>query len=51
MKTVIPAMTLAAAALAALVAMAPKEFEMASAKAPHFDIASPAYALSLPLMR
>ena len=45
---VAPAMLLAAVALSAVVLLAPKEMDMAMHEAPFLDIASPAYALSLP---
>ncbi|MEO0683049.1 MAG: hypothetical protein AAF192_21880 [Pseudomonadota bacterium] len=51
MNAVIPATTLAAVALAAVLAFAPKDFDMAMAKAVYLDIASPAHALSLPVIR
>ncbi|MEM1313864.1 MAG: hypothetical protein AAGI51_04865 [Pseudomonadota bacterium] len=51
MKPVAPAMLIAAVALSAVVAFAPKEMKMALVEAPHLDVASPAYALSLPTIR
>jgi len=51
MNVVIPATVFAAVALATLVAIAPKDLDMAMAKAAYLDIASPAHALSLPVIR